>query len=206
MRFFLIVFIVILSVNVFAEETGWNLVENSEKMKLYNRVVPGSEIKEVKAVAFITGTVKEAVDIMFDRLTHPKVFKYIIHSELLKKDTVCDWSYNVIDAPMASDRDYLVKSCEVKNSDGTVSVTWEPFTDAGYPEKDGKVRVIVNRGYWKFRQLPNDELEIEYYIYTDPAGSLPLWVKNLANKKAVPDTIMALHNEIAKRRKSGGKS
>lgn len=205
MRYFIAVFLVMVITVLAADDAGWSLVDDSERLKLYNREVTGSKIKEVKAVAKVTGTTKEALAIMFDRLSHPKVFKYIVHSEVLKKDAVCDWSYNVIDAPMASDRDYLVKSCEVKNADGSVSVTWEPFTDAGYPEKDGKVRVVVNRGYWKFTQKPGDELEIEYYIYTDPAGDLPLWVKNLANKKAVPDTIWCLHNEIAKRRKSAGK-
>lgn len=203
MKVALLFFLFLNLVPVFAESSAeWKLINDSKNIKLYNRERIDSKIKEVKAVASITGTVKEAMDILFDRLKHPEIFKYINFSDVLKKNATCDWSYNVVDAPMASDRDYLVKSCEVKNSDGSVLLTWEPFEDPKYPVGDKKVRVLINQGFWKFTQVTPDELKVEYYIYTDPAGNLPLWVKNLANKKAVPDAIFTVEKEIKKRRKS----
>jgi len=203
MKIFAFVFVFFGFVTVFADDSkGWDLIEDSDKLKLYTREYPDSEIKEVKAVAFMSGTIKEAVAVMFDRLEHPRIFKYIKHSEVVKKTDTCDWSYNVIDAPLASDRDYLVKSCEIKNSDGSVTVDWVPFADPKYPVHDKRVRVVINKGYWKFTQIKPDELRIDYYIYTDPAGRLPLWIKNLANRKAVPDTIWSLHSEMMDRRKT----
>lgn len=194
-------------VPVFAQNSPeWKLVDDSKNIKLYNREIGDLGVKEVKAVATITGTVKEAVEVIFDRNNHPKIFKYIKFADQMKRTADCDWSYNVIDAPLASDRDYLVKSCEVKNGDGSVSVTWEPFEDPKYPVNEKKVRVLINRGYWKFTQVKPDELRVDYYIYTDPAGSLPLWIKNLANKKAVPDAIFTVEREILKRRESKNKS
>ena len=85
-------------------------------------------------------------------------------------------------------------------------MTWEPFEDPKYPVNEKKVRVLINQGYWKFTQVKPDELRVDYYIYTDPAGSLPLWIKNLANKKAVPDAIFTVEREIRKRRESKNKS
>lgn len=202
MRSIVLFFLFFACLSVFAGDSGkWKLVDDDKDLKLYTRKVPNSKIKEVKAEAFIKGTVKEACDILFDRLKHPEYFKYIEHSAVLKRTEKCDWSYNVIDTPMVTDRDYLVKSCEVKNPDGSVSVTWEPFTDAKYPETDKRVRVKINKGYWKFRQVKPDRLKVDYYIYTDPAGSLPLWIKNIANKKAVPNTINDLEKQIIKSRK-----
>lgn len=203
MKIFAFVFVFFGFATVFAEDSReWELVEDSDKLKLYTREYPDSEINEVKAVAFMSGTIREACDVMFDRLEHPRVFRYIKHSEVVKKTDTCDWSYNIIDTPLVNDRDYLVKSCEVKNSDGSVSVVWEPFTHPDYPEKRRTVRVKVNHGYWKFTQIKPDELRIDYYIYTDPAGRLPLWIKNLANRRAVPDTIWSLHEEMMARRKA----
>lgn len=201
MRSVICFFLFIACLSVFANDSSkWELIDDDDNLKLYTRAVPNSKIKEVKAEAFIKGTIKEACDILFDRLKHPQYFKYIEHSEVLKRTEKCDWSYNVIDAPMAYDRDYLVKSCEVKNPDGSVSVTWEPFTDPKYPEQKRKVRVKINKGYWKFTQVGPDKLKVDYYIYTDPAGSLTQWLKNLANKKAVPNTIKDVENQIKKSR------
>jgi len=201
MRTVIFFFLFFACLSVFAGDSGkWELIDEDENLKLYSRAVPNSKIKEVKAQAFIKGTVKEACDILFDRLKHPEYFKYIEHSEVLKRTETCDWSYNVIDTPMVYDRDYLVKSCKVKNPDGSVSVTWEPFTDPKYPEKKKKVRVKINKGFWKFTQAGPEKLKVDYYIYTDPAGSLPLWIKNVANKKAVPNSIKDLENQIKKNR------
>jgi len=201
MKIAVVFFAFLFFVPVFADNSAqWKLIDDNSDMKLYTRAVPNSKIKEVKAEAYIKGTIKEACDILFDRLKHPQYFKYIEHSEVLKRTEKCDWSYNVIDTPMVYDKDYLVKSCEVKNADGSVSVTWEPFTDPKYPEKEKKVRVKINKGYWKFTQAGPDRLKVDYYIYTDPAGSLPLWLKNVANKKAVPDTIKDVENQILKNR------
>ncbi len=202
-RLFVIVLVLFLSFFLLyaAPADGWKLERNDERMKLWTRPVPGSDVREVRAVARITGTIKEALDILFDRCNHPKYFKYIEHSEVLKKTKDCDWSYNVVSPPLATDRDYLVESCVENKSDGSVVLWWKPFTDPRYPEgKDGNVRVKINKGYWRFWQIGPDELKIEYYIYTDPAGSLPNWIKKRANKSAVPQTIWSVYKEIMRRR------
>jgi len=192
-----------LGVNLHAAGGKWKDERNDERMKLYTREVPGQKVREVKAVARITGTIKEAVAVLFDRLNHPKYFKHIEHSEVLKKTAKCDWSYNVISPPLVTKRDYLVKSCEVKNADGSVIVTWEPFTDPKYPDgKDGNIRVKTNVGYWRFWQVSPDELKVEYYILTDPAGSLPDWLKAKANRTAVPQTIWSVYKQIVKWREA----
>ncbi|MCK5808184.1 hypothetical protein KAH37_04265 [bacterium] len=197
------VLLILLGITLFAAAEKWKTERNDERMKLYTRQIPGKKIKEVKAIAFITGTIKEAVAVLFDRLNHPKYFKHIQHTEQLKKTKKCDWSYNSIDVPLITDRDYLVKSCRVDNADGSVSITWEPFVDAKYPEgKDGNIRVTVNEGYWRFWQVGPDELKVEYYIITDPAGSLPDWIKAKANRSAVPQTIWSVHKQIAKWREA----
>ncbi|MGI6394673.1 MAG: hypothetical protein ACOX2F_08120 [bacterium] len=206
MRYSILFFVFLSFVPVFAEKAPeWKLVENSKKIKLYTREKGEEGIKEVKATATISGTVDEALEVLFDRNNHPKIFKYIKFSDQMKRTANCDWSYNIIDAPMASDRDYLVKSCKVNAKDGSTFLKWEPFEDAKYPENKKKVRVLINKGYWKFTQVKPDELQVNYYIYTDPAGQLPLWIKNVANKKAVPDAIFTVEKEIEKRRKAKAK-
>ncbi len=183
----------------------WEFVSEEDGLKLYERNHEGSDIKEVKAVVTYQGTIREAVDIMFDRLKHPEIFKYITFSDVLKKNDKCDWSYNQISVPVASNRDYYVKSCRVDNKDGSVSVTWVPFDDPKYPVTDKFVRVADNKGYYKFTQVEPDKIKVDYYIYNDPGGSLPVFVKNIAARQAVKDTLWTLHKEIMKRRAASKK-
>jgi len=183
----------------------WEFVSEKNGLKLYERNHEGSDIKEVKAVVTYQGTIQEAVDIMFDRLKHPQIFKYITFSDVLKKNDKCDWSYNQISVPVASNRDYYVKSCRVDNKDGSVSVTWVPFDDPKYPVTDKFVRVADNKGYYKFTQVEPDKIKVDYYIYNDPGGSLPVFVKNIASRQAVTDTLWTLHKEIMKRRAASKK-
>ncbi|MBO4712002.1 hypothetical protein J5681_08860 [bacterium] len=211
----LLIFMVFLQFfSVFANESDkknekkgakWEFVSEKNGLKLYERDHEGSEIKEVKAVVTYQGTIQEAVDVMFDRLKHPEIFKYISYSDVLKKNDKCDWSYNRISAPVASDRDYYVKSCRVDNKDGSVSITWVPFDDPKYPVTDKYVRVTVNQGFYKFTQVEPDKIRVDYYIYNDPGGSLPVFVKNIASRQAVPDTLWTLHKEIMKRRAASKK-
>ena len=183
----------------------WEFVSEEDGLKLYERNHEGSDIKEVKAVVTYQGTIQEAVDIMFDRLKHPQIFKYITFSDVLKKNDKCDWSYNQISVPVATNRDYYVKSCRVDNKDGSVSVTWVPFDDPKYPVTDKFVRVADNKGFYKFTQVEPDKIKVDYYIYNDPGGSLPVFVKNIAARQAVKDTLWTLHKEIMKRRAASKK-
>ncbi|MBQ3367329.1 hypothetical protein IJG44_00345 [bacterium] len=187
------------------KEAKWEFVSEDNGLKLYEREHEGSDIKEVRATVTYQGTIQEAVDIMFDRLKHPEIFKYISYSDVLKKNDRCDWSYNRISAPVATDRDYYVKSCRVDNKDGSVSITWVPFDDPKYPVTDKFVRVKENKGFYKFTQVEPDKIKVDYYIYNDPGGSLPVFVKNIASRQAVPDTLWTLHKEIMKRRAASKK-
>ena len=215
MQKILIIFIVFLQFfSVFADDSAqknekkqakWEFVSEDDGLKLYERNHEGSDIKEVKAVVTYQGTIQEAVDIIFDRLKHPEIFKYIEYSDVLRKNDKCDWSYNRLSVPVATNRDYYVKSCRVDNKDGSVSVTWVPFDDPKYPVTDKFVRVADNKGYYKFTQVEPDKIKVDYYIYNDPGGSLPVFVKNIASRQAVTDTLWTLHKEIMKRRAASSK-
>mgnify|MGYP000154624432 CR=1 FL=1 len=186
-----------------AEEHGnaWKEERSDEHIVIYSRKIPGTEIREVKATAVMTGTISEAVTIIFDRKSHPGTMPYIIKSVVLAKDEQCDVSYNIVSLPLASNRDYLVRSCLERISTHEVKLWWEPATHPDYPPNNENVRVTVNRGWYIFRQIEPDKLLVDYYIYTDPGGSLPPFIKNIANRTGVSDVLESLAKAIQKRRK-----
>lgn len=179
----------------------WKEERSDENLVIHSRAVPGTDIREVKATAIMTGTIKEAVDIIFDRKNHPGNMPYIVKSVVLSKDEKCDVSYNIVSPPVASNRDYIVRSCADAVSRYETKLWWETATHPDYPETDKNVRVKINKGYYIFRQVEPDKLLVDYYIYTDPGGSLPIFVKNIANRTGVSDVLESLEKTIQKRRK-----
>ncbi len=205
MKLYLLFCCIVFSVSFLsaAEEPGgpWKEERSDENLSIFSREVPGTDIREVKATALMPGTIKEAVDIIFDRKNHPGNMPYITKSVVISKDDRCDVSYNIISPPIASNRDYIVRSCADKASSQETKLWWETATHKDYPETDDNVRVKVNKGYYIFRQIEPDKLLVDYYIYTDPGGSLPIFVKNIANRTGVSDVLESLEKTIQKRRK-----
>lgn len=200
MRIF--VFVLLLSTAVLcAAEQEWKLEKEDQGMVIYSRVVADSEIREVKATAVMPGTIDEALFIIFDRKSHPKTMPYITKSVVLYKDKDCDISYNVVSPPLVSNRDYIVKSCAQRINDREVKLWWELAEHKDYPETKDNVRIKINKGYYVFKQKLDDILEVDYYIYTDPGGSLPLFIKNTANRTGVSDVLTGLYKAIQNRRK-----
>lgn len=199
-----LLFLIAIPVLVTAQDTAggpWKEERSDENLVIHSRAVPGTEIREVKATAIMTGTIKEAVDIIFDRKNHPGNMPYIVKSVVLSKDEKCDVSYNIVSPPVASNRDYIVRSCTDTVSRYEVKLWWETATHPDHPETDANVRVKINKGYYIFRQVEPDKLLVDYYIYTDPGGSLPIFVKNIANRTGVSDVLESLEKTILKRRK-----
>ena len=77
-------------------------------------------------------------------------------------------------------------------------VTWTA-TDKYAPEKPANVvRLSRNDGYWVLE--PSDDgktTNVTYYVYTDPGGAIPKFIKNRANSSAVPDVFAAVRKKAA---------
>jgi hypothetical protein len=73
--------------------------------------------------------------------------------------------------------------------------------DAGPKEKPGKVRVKVTTGSWLLESREGGKkTKITYTVRSNPGGSIPSWVANRANRKAVPDVMRALLKQSKKSR------
>ena len=71
----------------------------------------------------------------------------------------------------------------------------------GPKPQPGKVRVTIATGNWLFESLQGGKAtRVTYTIRTDPGGSIPSWIANRANRKAVPDVMRAVFKQSKKSR------
>jgi hypothetical protein len=182
------------------EGPGWKEAARTEGITVYTRIPEGSDVGEVRAHGMIDAPPMAVWKAIRDYNNYKKTMPFTEESRILeeKDEGKVIYFYSVINAPLVSRRDYVIKLVdESKWEDGSgyLKVTWTSAADK-IPAKDGMVRVKVNQGYWKLEPREGGaKTQATYYVLTDPGGSLPKFIVNQANNNAVPDVFKAVRKQ-----------
>ena len=183
-------------------QASWDLERDKDGIKVYNRKVEGSKLKEFKGVVLVKATVQEAVSYFSDIQQHEK-FMYKCKKgsvKVVKKNSTSDFhTYMIIETPWpATNRDvvshYLIGK---PDKQGAVLIQLEGAAEL-VPEVDGLVRVPKMKGYWKFIPQPNGMVEIVHQAYSSPGGSVPEAMANAASVDAPFSMLLKLKDLLEK--------
>jgi hypothetical protein len=195
---------VLLLLNAGAEEPKWEASTQDDGLTILSREKPGTGVHEMKASGFIDAPPMAVWKALRDYAHYTETMPYTEKAEIIARepnDKVI-WFHSVINAPFVSRRDYVIKitdETDYKDPKGIMKVSWTNSTDKTIPPVEGVVRVTINDGYWILQPMNGGKTTYAtYYVYTDPGGSLPKWVVNKANSKAVPDVFNAVRKEAKK--------
>lgn len=173
----------------------WELVDDDDGIKVWARAVPGSEIREVKAIGQIAAPAKRVWDTICDVDRYTIFMPYVEKTKVLGKHDKGHYEYQRVNPPFVDRRDYTLKiTLEVDEAKGRYRRSWMPANDKGPAERKDSVRVKVNEGYWLITAVGPSTAETTYYLYTDPGGSIPNWLINKGNTTSVPDLLRAVRN------------
>jgi len=190
-----------ISISLLADgKEKWERVDKEDTYSVY-RKENSSDINELKVIAVMQGTIKEARTIIEDINNYKNFMPFVQNSKVIANEKGCQHSYTEVSTPIVSNRDYLLKVCTEYEKEGEAKISWNPIKDSRYPERDDYVRVKINYGHWIIKKVGKDKIETIYYIRSDPGGSIPNFIANRANKKAIVDVVLALKKEIINRRK-----
>jgi hypothetical protein len=180
---------------------GWKLRKNMSGIKVYVRAVPGSDLKEFKAVAELNAGMASVIKLMEDTDSYPQWFPGICESKVLKmlgpRELVLYQKMN-LPAPV-DDRDCVLKVVfSRERATGaamfTISSLWDYI-----PEIHGVIRVRMIYGSWMF--VPDREkgvVMVTYRMHSEPGGSLPHWMANTAVVKRPFNVIKNMRKMLAK--------
>ena len=178
---------------------GWQIQNDQDNIKIYNRKIPGSDIREVLALTTINFPALRLFDTVSDYAHYKDFMPYVQKSEVLPpiQDHKIRISQELNFPWPISNRYYTIEltadTTQAHLANYAVSWTLSPEE---IPEDKG-VQLKINDGYWLFCTVEENRTFVEYYIHTDPGGILPLWAVNLANTKAVPEVINAVQHRAA---------
>ncbi len=208
-------------------EYNWEQVKYSDGIKIFNRQVEGSEIKEFKAEAIIDAPLEIIFEVMIDVDAGPQWMNRCIESRLVKnvdrfilskhgfhsKNIV----YNATGVPFpVSNRDLIVETnINFDFKTGSLDINFHSVNDSSVPVRKGYVRITDLTGSWSFKYIDAGHTKAIYQIKQNPGGSLPSSIINYSSKNLPYNTITALRKIVndpkyiitaAKRKKDRAKS
>ena len=172
---------------------GWEIVQSTDKYKIYTRKTDKSKIKEVRAEGIFSCSLESIIKALNDVKHYPDWIykcKKSYQFAIINKDEYHYYVYTDIPFPFA-DRDLVVHTNQWVDKDHY----WhsESIAKPNLIQKtQGVVRIKKHRTKWKIKEKTPHSVKFEYNISTDPSGILPAWIINLAVTKGPIKTIKSL--------------
>jgi hypothetical protein len=162
----------------------------------------GTRAYGVAVVSMSIGTFWAALN---DETRHPG-YTAIGYSELVSGRPCASGRHvlQFLPVPMMSDRWWigvLTKNTKLMQASGgsVRELAWSSSVDAGEVTTDSGRQIIAkadpigfSRGAWFLVALDEYQTYVEYYLHTDPGGSIPSGMASMFATKGVRDTIAAI--------------
>jgi len=173
------------------EEAQWELRKDKHGIKVYVREAIDSPFKELKMKFSIDATMSTVVALLQDIEAIPEwVYKCSESSVVEKINNKEEYYYNLMDFPWPmSDRDLILKSKVSQNPVTKVLRSESHAVTNKMPEKEGVIRIIETNLWWEFTPKPNGQIDVDYYLKSNPGGYLPAWLVNLAIDQGPIQTV-----------------
>ena len=197
-KIFTLLFVTLLSPSFFfAQNTeGWVFKNEKEGVKVFYRKT--SDVYELKLITSLKVSVSGLVTLLSEVENYPKWGYKVAESRELKK--VSEWEtyyYSRLDFPWPlDDRDIVVRS-RMEQDPVTRRITATSIAVPDYlPVNKGVIRMSNARTTWTILPGAGGWTYVEYYIYSDPGGSLPDWLVNMALDVGPRETIKNIRNFV----------
>jgi hypothetical protein len=181
-----------------AQKTDWKLSKEEDGVRVYSREVANTNYKEVRSITTIATSAEALLKIVNDySRIEPWRFK-VGEMKLLEGDPMgAHYLYFVLNLPIPfSDRDFIL-DVETKNqADGSIMIDFNAVSDK-LPEKKGKVRMNMMKGFWKLSPKGANATEVTYQYLSDPGG-VPAWIVNLFSINAPYQALAELRKAVEK--------
>jgi START domain len=179
---------------------GWKLKRDKGDVKVYMRNVEGSKIKELK----FTTNIRASLNTIAYVLTNVEGFDNWVYasvtSETIKKISDTEvYYYTEMDFPWPlSNRDLVLYS---KFWQDPKTLALHSVTTSAHWMKPGLediVRITLADLRWSFTPAGNGNVHVDYYLKSDPGGSIPAWLVNLAADQGPMQTMVKFKDELKK--------
>ncbi len=184
---------------------GWQLAKDDGTIQIFKREKKGRPVNEVTGKMEIPLPPWVLRNVINDVGNYKDFMPYTLKSKVLKTEGKTAYSYQFLELPFISNRDYVLSTTNSTSvgSDGqrTFTMEWDVANELAPPLPDDTVRVDINRGHWIFSpQNKGKSTLVSYYLYTYPGGNVPIWLANRGNTTIIPKMFNIIAKQAQKKK------
>lgn len=186
-----VVFLFFLSLRIYAQESTWRFVKETQGIKVYYREIPNKNINEVKIMTSFETNLSTIVEALTDVETYPSWVYKAISSKTIKRFSPNEMIYyNKLDFPWPlNDRDIAIHTKLIQNQQSKEVISVSFAESASIPKYTKYVRIEEFNSRWVFKPK-NGIIEGEYVFRSNPGGNIPTWLVNLSLDEGPTKTIL----------------
>ncbi len=165
------------SQNQKSQETlgNWKLVKNSNDIKIYSRTYLQTQFKEYQAVMVIKTTPTKLLALIRDDKIAKDWISRMKELKTVKVISQHEWfTYAEISLPFPFQNRDLISHNLVTVNEEIIKIDLLSVPNF-LPKTTDRVRMQNSKGFWQFKQLANDEVEVMYQFFAEPVVALPQW-------------------------------
>jgi len=175
-------------------ESDWVLTNESNHIKTYQRIYPGSKLLQFKAICVIDARAENFGQVLRDLDAMPLWMDMCEKATLISEIDENNRTLHILlDLPVVNDRDLVVKTdtvYDLERARGVVDLSL--VQNSGVPVPDGVVRLAAFSGSYVFEYITREKTGLIYTYYSDPGGLLPAFLVNFVGKHMLYNTFEKL--------------
>lgn len=180
-------------------DSGWTKIKDSSGIKLYERSVPGTDLKEYLAVTTIDAKMEVIGEALRDVPQFPRWVSDCASARIEKKyDRNTFVMYLILDPPFIEKRDIVLKDETVYDyENGNARINFFCTDEVKIPVEKNRTRVTVMNGLYRMEYIGRNKTKFIYKLKTDPAGHIPKRVAYAVMKNYPFDSLKELRKIVA---------
>jgi len=194
----MLLFIICLgSLQAYCQE-NWKQATEQDGIKVYLKNAENTDLKMLKVTCELPASQDAVLALLLDIPASEKWIPQTKSWHYVQRLPVTDfYYYSELRMPWpVSNRDYVVHMRTSQHPTSKV-VTLDANAVGGYvPEKGGVVRIKMSIVKWVLTPLPGGSTQLVYELFTNPGGSIPVWVVNYFAKQAAIDIIKKMRELV----------
>ena len=192
----------VISVGSVNAEGGWSKIKDSSGIKLYERSVPGTDLKEYMAVTTFDDKMEVIGEALRDVPQYTQWLSDVESAKIEKKYDRNTYVIYIVESPfMIEKRDIVLKNDTLYDyENGKAKVTFSCTDEVNVPPKKKHVRIAVMNGLFQMEYIGRSKTKFIYKLKVDPAGDIPKKVAYSVMKNYPFDSLKKLKKIVADRK------
>ena len=178
--------------------TAWVQVADKDGVVICSRRHAGSALKEFRSIGEIDAPSSAVFAVLDDPEAYPRFMPYTSECRILQRMKNGLITYQRLDLPLVSDRDYTLRSEYSKKPgpDGPIyRIQWRPANDLGPAPQAGVERVKICEGSWLMEPTGDETTRLTYSVYSGTGGAIPAFLANSGSQIAIRKIFEAIRKE-----------